>query len=181
LAGVVAATYPDAKKHLLKNGRSAEQVEAMPSLQAVLIYVLDEYDRWRDDTLKWAELPYYQAGPGLIQTRRQLESLGPSLRVLPLIQVMPAVERVSFARARLERKLAGLRCVEALRMYAASHEGKLPGTLAEVSDVPIPRDFVTGRPFDYALKGDRSILSTPLVGDSYYADEPWRYELTMKR
>ena len=161
----------------------AAQVEALPALQAVLIYVLDEYDRWRDDTLKWAEMPYPQAGPGLRQTRRRLEALGPSLRALPLIQVVPPLEQVAAARARLERKLAGLRCVEAVRLYAAAHDGKLPAALDAFKEVPVPADPVTGRPFGYALREGRAVLvAPPPAGETAVApDHAWRYELTVKR
>ncbi len=70
LVALTAAAYPEAKQYLLKHGRTVAQVEAMPALQAVLIQMLEEYDRWRDDSLKWAELPYPQAGPGLRQAQR---------------------------------------------------------------------------------------------------------------
>jgi hypothetical protein len=181
LAGLTAATYPEAKQYLLRHGRTAAQVEAMPALQTVLVYVLEEYDRWRDDALKWAELPYPQAGPGLRRTRLQLADLGPSLRVLPLIQVLPPLERVAFARARVERKLAGLRCVEAIRLYAAVHDGRLPATLADITEVPVPADPMTGRPFGYVRKGDRAWLAAPTpAGEPVTPDSAWRYELSVK-
>jgi hypothetical protein len=182
LAGLTTATYPEAKQYLRQHGRTAAQVEDMPALQAVLVYVLEEYDRWRDDTLKWAELPYHQAGPGLRRTRQQLAALGPSLRVLPLTHVVPTLERVAFARARVERKLAGLRCVEALRLYAAAHDGRLPGSLEEITEVPVPADPMTGRPFGYSVKGGRAWLAAPPpAGEPVSPDSAWRYELTVKQ
>ena len=41
-----------------------------------------------------------------------------------------------------------LRHVEALRLYAADHDNRLPATLAEIA-VPLPADPFTGKPFGY--------------------------------
>jgi hypothetical protein len=181
LVGMTAAAYPEAKQYLLKQGRSAEQVEALPALQAVLIRALGEYDRWRDDTLKWAELPYPQAGPGLRQTQRYLNELGPALRVLPVFRVVPPLERVALTRARLERKIAGLRCVEAVRLFAATHDGKLPAALDEIKEVPVPVDPMSGRPFGYTLRDGRAVLTAPAPAGEPAAENAWRYELAIRR
>ncbi len=101
--------------------------------------------------------------------------------MLPLLQVVPAVDRVALARARLERKFAGLRCVEAVRLYAAAHDGKLPGTLEEIKDVPVPSDPLTGRPFAYAVRDGRAVLTAPAPVGEPSAENAWRYELTIRQ
>jgi hypothetical protein len=45
-----------------------------------------------------------------------------------------------------------LRYVEALRLYAAGHDGKPAGRAADLG-VPLPLDPVTGKPFDYSADG----------------------------
>jgi hypothetical protein len=45
-----------------------------------------------------------------------------------------------------------LRHVEALRLYAAEHEGQLPAHLADVA-VPLPDNPFTGKPFVYSVDG----------------------------
>ncbi len=65
---------------------------------------------------------------------------------------MPATKAVRRAQARLDQRIALLRHVEALRLHAAEHDGKLPAKLSEVS-VPLPDDPVTGKPFRYELTG----------------------------
>jgi hypothetical protein len=67
---------------------------------------------------------------------------------------------------RLERKIDVLRVFEALRLYAAGHHGKLPETLANVTEAPIPKDPVTGKAFEYKLTGDRATLRGPLLEDN---------------
>jgi hypothetical protein len=65
LTALTAQAYPQARQHLLARGRAAEQVDAMPTLQVVWIYFMDQYDETWDDVLKLLSLPYWQARPGL--------------------------------------------------------------------------------------------------------------------
>ena len=75
-----------------------------------------------------------------------------------------------------------LRCVEAVRLYAAGHGGKLPPKLADVKEVPVPHDPVTGKPFEYKVSGDRATLFGPSpVGDPRDGGYALTYELTLKR
>jgi hypothetical protein len=78
------------------------------------------------------------------------------------------------ATARLDRAVAILRVLEALRIYAAGHGDKLPDALANVSDVPVPSDPVTGKPFEYRLDGDKATLTGPTL-----REVPLNYEITM--
>jgi hypothetical protein len=67
-----------------------------------------------------------------------------------------------------------LRVLEALRICAARHGDKLPDELANVNDVPVPNDPVTGKPFDYHRDGDKAYLNGPT-----FRDVPLNYEITM--
>ena len=62
------------------------------------------------------------------------------------------------AFARMDRALAAMRCIEALRLYAAAHDGELPATLDDIKEVPIPLNPVTGKPFGYHLEGKTAVL-----------------------
>lgn len=87
--------------------------------------------------------------------------------------------KVREARARLERKFALLRCVEALRMYAAENDGKLPAQLADIK-LPLPVDPFTGKAFLYQLDGRTATLRStarPGIGKSPYFNI--RYEITI--
>jgi hypothetical protein len=64
----------------------------------------------------------------------------------------------------LDRRVAALRVVEAIRMYAATKGGALPESLDNITDVPVPLDPVTGKPFGYHLEGGRAQVSGPSGG-----------------
>lgn len=49
----------------------------------------------------------------------------------------------------IERLIAALQCVEAVRLHAALNEGRIPEALAEITDVRVPLDPVTRLPFIY--------------------------------
>jgi hypothetical protein len=84
--------------------------------------------------------------------------------------------KVHLLMNRLDRHVAALQCIEAIRLYAGSHDGMFPGKLIDVKEMDIPADPVTTRPFSYYLSGSAAILESPDSEDleSKYAI---RYEL----
>ena len=60
--------------------------------------------------------------------------------------LIPAINKVYESRVRVERMADYLRCAEALRMYAATHDGKAPEKLEDVK-LPLPLDPSTGQGF----------------------------------
>lgn len=157
----VARQYPRAKEYLRGLGMTEEQIEAMPAPQAVAIHSLDVYRRLSDDTYKWFSLPYWQAHEGLRQAEQAVEEAARTGEGDPFVRLIPALSRAYFQQARLDRRLAALRTVEAIRMHAAAHDGALPATLAEIDVVPVPIDPVTGQPFAYELRGRTAVLTGP--------------------
>ena len=80
---------------------------------------------------------------------------------------------------RLDRQLAMLQIIELLRLYTTLHPDALPESLGELTDIPIPDDPTTGRPFDYRNKNNKVILSSP--PDSEGKDNyPMQYKVTLK-
>jgi hypothetical protein len=63
------------------------------------------------------------------------------------------------AAHKLQRRIDALRVVEAVRDYAAHHNGELPTSLESIADVPMPDDPFTGRPFHYQTSEGRATLS----------------------
>ena len=65
------------------------------------------------------------------------------------------MEKVYEARVRIERTAAYLRCAEAIRYYAMTHDGKPPEKLADVK-LPLPVDPYTGEGFGkfYSVQAD---------------------------
>ncbi len=166
LTQFVTAHYEDNKKVLLAQGRPKDKVAAMPHIQVGLMAELSDYEQMWDDQMKWCNEPYYQVAERLDAAYKAAKAQPPKPSILPddgFALLVPAVSKVVRARPRLQRKIDILRCVEAIRAYAAGHEGKLPASLDDIKDVPIPLDPATGRAFAYKVVGDKALLTAPAV------------------
>lgn len=80
---------------------------------------------------------------------------------------------------RMERHIAALQCIEALRLYAGSHNGKFPDKLSDVTDVKVPDDPVTKKPFSYNRTGSEAVLKLEATEGSEGRDAI-RYEIKFK-
>jgi hypothetical protein len=80
---------------------------------------------------------------------------------------------------RLDRDLAILQSVEAIRSYAASHQGQLPQTLAEITEVSVPKDPLSGQALRYARTGATAVLESPAPPGGEKREE-LRYEIAIK-
>jgi tetratricopeptide (TPR) repeat protein len=161
-AGVVL--YPKARQSLIDQGRSAESIDTLPVAQVIADYIGGAYAQQRDNLFKWFALPYYQGRAGLDQAMKDLESgvaEDPAAHFISRM-FLPALGRVAERFAQLDRRLAALRCVEAVRLHAASHEGRLPSVLGEIKEVPVPADPMSGQAFGYRQQGNSATLEAPL-------------------
>lgn len=182
MTAVALKAFPIAKQHLIAKGYPAEKVDTMPVAQVIAIYTADTYDELRDEMFKWFNVPYWQAKDGINRAEQALQPFGKGREIVPLASLLlPAIGRANFAPARGDRRICELRVIEALRLYAAGHDGKLPAKLADITEVPIPIDPITGKEFDYRLEGDTAILEVhPPAGMSPRAHGK-RYQLTIAR
>lgn len=158
IAKRIAEGAPRARKALRDWGRAEDEVRAMPDNQAVLLYTLRVYEEQRDSLFKWFALPYPQAQAGLEKADAALRS---TQEIIPLAGTMlPAVSRVKVAESRIDRDLNALQVVEAIRLFGAAR-GRLPETLAEITEVPVPADTLRGQPFIYQRRGAEAVLESP--------------------
>ena len=185
LAWHLALRHKTAKAALVAQGRPAELVDAMHPAQVGCMVALLQYDQALDEILKWQSLPFWEAQPAmereLVQQLQRAD--GPDGSAVPITRRYLSTAALMLPHcARLERRLDALRCVEALRLYAAAHEGKFPAALDDIKDVPVPDDPVTGKPFGYHLVGDRAFLtSTPFPGQPANNAAAPTYELIFSR
>ncbi|HEV2949437.1 MAG TPA: hypothetical protein VGX70_18825 [Gemmataceae bacterium] len=142
-----------ARQRLIEAGIDAKLVKKFPPLQVVLLDEKREFEVWRDDTMKWMTLPYWQGEPGYLASQPPNQG---GLEAL-LGDLVTSVFKVRGAQARVDRRIAMLRTVEALRLYAADHDGKLPAKLIDLP-VPVPDDPITGKPFEYKMDGSTAEL-----------------------
>lgn len=175
--------YADAKKYLAEKGFSKERIEEMPTAQAVLIYQKQQYMSMSDNIFKWLNVPYYQSYPHLIEGEKQLSTVsqeGPKMNIFS--SLLPALYRVALLQARLERNVALLRTIEAMRMFAAEHSGQLPENLEKITSVPIPTDPVTGKQFIYQqVDKQNARLEAPVEPGSEENQQRPVYILSIKK
>jgi len=175
-AAAFITAYPKAKAGLIAAGRERARVEAMPPAQAMLAYAALCLDRSRDDLYKWFGLPYWQAREGIASAERNFKLEAETGDMFSIgSQLVPAVEKICETQVRAQRRMAALRIVESIRMYAATHDGKLPARLDELTEAPAPLDPATGKPFEYKMTDGKALLEgIPPVGN-----DSLRYELTI--
>lgn len=175
IAEAIKGGYPRAKQALIEHGQTPESVEAMTIEQVVLLYSIQIYRDLRDDLCKYFHLPYPVAIEGIVASEDRARNR--QLEIIPVAEkLLEPIKVVREAIVRHDRRFAVLRVIEALRIYGASHQGKLPKHLSDITEVPIPNDPVTGKPFVYQLEGDTATLRGPLIRDI-----PLNYEITMRR
>ena len=92
----------------------------------------------------------------------------------------PAHDRTRMIAKRLDTNLNALQCVEALRHYAASHNGKLPEQLSDISDVDVPEDVLVGKAFEYRRTSTGAVLQSAVPKDGDPRDAV-RYEIILKK
>ena len=168
-AALLTGYHPEAKRYLLARKYPAAQVDAMPVFQAVALAAFRQYRDSAEEVAKWALVEDGFRHPGY---KAASETYRQAVRRLDLLFFRGLLnglgggespfEKVYAAARRQDRRFAALRCVEALSLYAAAHGGKLPKSLADVTEVPTPNDPATGQPFEYRLEGDSAVLSAPL-------------------
>jgi len=87
--------------------------------------------------------------------------------------------RITLLMSRLDRHVTALQCIEALRLYAAAHDGKFPKELISITEVPVPNDPVMQKPFVYHRTGYNAVLEAPAPKGATERDAI-RYELNLK-
>jgi hypothetical protein len=169
-----------ARARLVRAGLPADRVERFPPLQVVLVDEKLVYETERDDSLKAMQLPFWEGAPLMRRKLGRAQSKDGLFGQGLFAEYLPALYKVRQAQARLEQRIALLRCVEAIRLYAAEHHGKLPEKLTDLT-VPVPIDPHTGRPFLYSVEGDTAkVQGTPPDKDASPVTKV-RYEVTIRK
>jgi hypothetical protein len=160
--------YPDCKRRLIDDGMSRDELEKMPVAQVVAIQASRAQKRIYHEVFKWSALPYSQQGTKAEETTKRLvaEMGGPGQITAadPLFLgrlLLPAVHSAMAAEVRLQTRFAAIQTIEALRMYAATHDGQLPKALEDVTIVPVPLNPATDKAFPYEFKDGVATLTVP--------------------
>jgi len=180
IAGEAIAKLPRAKNELVAIGRDRKSVDDMPPSQVILLDTLLIYRQASDEMFKWFNVPYWQGREGFAAFEKRLKTEVREREIIPLASVvLPAISNVRKASVRSQRSIALLRTIEALRFFAAEHDGKLPASLSDIKGMPVPDDPVSGKPFGYKLSGDTAQLDAPPPAGETWQTLGVRYEITM--
>lgn len=182
IVGYASLYHAQAKKDLIERGRTAKDLDAMPPVQVVLLRGVSVYRELMDDRRKLFSLPPADAKTLFAGQQERLKTLregsDPMISLFSL--TVPAVEKVYESFARTERRIALLRTVEAVRLYAAV-KGNPPANLTDVTAVPVPNDPHTGKLFEYAAEGKTVRITAPSPGGQpAHAGNSMSYLLTFR-
>ena len=165
-AAAKSPDLPEACKFVARTkGLSAEKVEAMPAAQVLLLHIMGTYHEDRDDFYRAMYLPCPQFFSVFDDAKKRLREAPISEGHVPARVLLSALDRCTSRQVAVEIHLDALRIIEALRMYAAAHDGQLPNKLSDVSEAPVPSDPGTGGPFEYSHEGDTATLVSHVPGD----------------
>jgi hypothetical protein len=141
-------------------------------LQVILLDEKRDYELRRDERTKLLALAPWQ-----------IEALPVAKTAKDILfqDLLPDVVALRRGQARLEQRIALFRAIEALRMYAAEHGGKLPDTPAELP-VPLPGDPVSGKPIGYEVNnGTAHLHGAAPRSEEKNPEFNLHYEVTIKK
>jgi hypothetical protein len=159
--------YPQAKRSLVELGWTADEIDRLPVAQVILLAAATNQRALQNEAAVAFDMPYPAASARLQKVESQIAALEVEGRntLFAAGWGLGPLTSARTAQARVQREFAVLQLLEALRIHAAANGGRLPGKLADVTEVPVPEDPVTDAPFDYELAGGIARLRSPKISD----------------
>lgn len=136
-----------ARLEIMSPVRSTPMIEKYPAEQVLFLAILARAEIRLHDQLKYSRLPSPQVVEWSVSSRSD-DATPPEEAVTHALS--SSTWRARLAQIRLEQQIAMLRAVEAVRLYAAANDGKLPPDL-KATKVPVPIDPVNGQPITYQV------------------------------
>jgi len=169
-----------ATEHLQKRGWTDQQLNSLPAFDAVVLHQITEYDRVIEELMR---IQYLPSATALVLNNRIMKELapGPNRQVgLTFAGLMlPGIEKAYLLRLRLDRRIAALRTIEAIRMHL-SESGKFPENLNEITCAPLPSDPQTNKHFEYRREdGKVRLIGAPSPSISGVTEHRIDYILTV--
>lgn len=153
LAAELASDARGARKRLVEAGFAAEKVAAMGAHQILAIDASRQIQMVGQDLLAACMQPFPAASQAVSNVLERYgkepnSNLGKVLNNL----LLPAVNAALAAEMRVQAMQRRLLTMEAVRHFAATHGGRLPKDLAELTDLPPHVDPHTGKLIGYEVK-----------------------------
>jgi hypothetical protein len=177
--GLLAA----ARARLIECGIPEEQLLKFPAEQLLLLDEKWRYELRRDEVMKLMNVPLWQAQESMAKLEDAILKEEVNYKHLFTLSdsVLDWTKITRGTQGRVEQRIALLRHVEAIRLYAADHQGQLPTKLGDIT-VPLPDDPFTGKPFRYSLEGTAAHLrGSPPPGSENEAIFNLHYEITIRK
>jgi hypothetical protein len=164
-----------ARRRLVEHGIPEARSLRFPASQVILLDEVREFEVRFDDRMKAITFPAWQYEAATAGTPSKKE---PALFADALV---PNVSKVRREQGQLEQRIALLRHVEALRLYAAGHQATWPASLSAIP-VALPDDPFTGKPFRYEVNGETAHLrGSPPPGKENDPAFRVHYEVTLQK
>lgn len=158
---------------LFEMSSAKDLIQKLPRLQLILLDEKRQFEVQSDERMKVLALSPWQID------RLGGEDLERGCNGC-LADLMPQVIKAKREQGRLEQRIALLRHVEALRLYAAGHDGKLPEKLSDIA-VPLPNDPFTGKPFVYKReRATAQLFGSPARIEEKNSISRVRYEVSLQ-
>ncbi len=163
LQSMIDRSLDQAKEYLkYASIASEEQLQSLAPTHLAMLALVTYYRERADNMAKWAHVPYHQLRMNSLYQKFVSEESN-DITVGELTQVCNqflVTTQIYPAQAQVARKIALLQTIEAVRMYAAEHDGALPESLDE-TPVPAVLDPVTGKHFEYKHTGNQFEIYAP--------------------
>jgi hypothetical protein len=177
---IALVDYPRARIYLIESGIAVDTVDSMPVAQVVVLSILRRYREARDDLYKWLLSSDPEALAAVPRFNREFSQKMRNREMCFSLEnlFLPGLGNLAVARITGEREIAALQTLEALRIYAAAHDGRLPERLSDITEVPAPLDPTQNKPFFYHAEGDTATLESPNPPNTSLA-KYLKYEIRM--
>jgi hypothetical protein len=161
---LIAAGASKFRPELQAKGIPAERVRAMPDYQVVILNGWLDFRRAWETVVRCPKMPYWKhrtaleaADKAAVEAFLKLDfflTRGLFIRIDPFSGTANMVRDQTL----FDRRIAALRCVAAIRRYAADHHGMPPASLDLLVPVTPIVDPLTGQPLEYEVTEERVTL-----------------------
>jgi hypothetical protein len=160
VADEVKSQLPQAQDQYVKrHGMPAADVEKLDPYKVVCTFWYQEYVDQLDAEEALLTLPYPVMIPKLSELDARVLQIRRNEPVNVFLGMIPSIQKAALTYAKAERTRAAMTDVEAIRSFAAAHQGKLPDALEQITDTPPLENPRTGKAFDYKVDGDKATIS----------------------
>jgi len=161
---VCTLCYPQARDRLLAQGIKAEEIEKLSVYQIVAPFLLQEIKAAYDRLLVAATFPPGSSHTAIVSEEQFLDKTQSPVDTY-LMLLTPSLDAAKRAFTRQQQTYELLKIIEAIRYYAAVHDGRLPESLGAIKEIPVATvDPMTGKRFGYKVEGRTAILDYTHVG-----------------